>query len=108
MSSAAEVTTQTFEQEVLKSDIPVMVDFWAEWCGPCKMLAPAVDAIAEEFAGKMKVLKLDIDKDAAIASKYGVMSIPTLIIFKGGTIAEQIIGNQTKQKIIEKIQQHLS
>ncbi|WP_319586166.1 thioredoxin [uncultured Desulfobulbus sp.] len=108
MSSAAEVTTQTFEQEVLKSDMPVMVDFWAEWCGPCKMLAPAVDAIAEEFAGKLKVLKLDIDKDAAIASKYGVMSIPTLIIFKGGTIAEQIIGNQTKQKIIEKIQQHLS
>ncbi|MHB1455951.1 MAG: thioredoxin [Armatimonadota bacterium] len=108
MSSAAEVTTQSFEQEVLKSDIPVMVDFWAEWCGPCKMLAPAVDAIAEEFAGKLKVLKLDIDKDAAIASKYGVMSIPTLIIFKGGTIAEQIIGNQTKQKIIEKIQQHLS
>lgn len=108
MSSAAEVTTQSFEQEVLKSDIPVMVDFWAEWCGPCKMLAPAVDAIAEEFAGKLKVLKLDIDKDAAVASKYGVMSIPTLIIFKGGTIAEQIIGNQTKQKIIEKIQQHLS
>jgi thioredoxin 1 len=108
MSSAADVTTQTFEQEVLKSDMPVMVDFWAEWCGPCKMLAPAVDAIAEEFAGKLKVLKLNIDKDAAIASKYGVMSIPTLIIFKGGTIAEQIIGNQTKQKIIEKIQQHLS
>jgi thioredoxin 1 len=108
MSSAADVTAQNFDSEVLKSDIPVLVDFWAEWCGPCRMIAPSVDAIAEEFSGKMKVCKVNIDKEAVIAGKYGVMSIPTLILFKGGEVSEQIVGALPKQKIVEKIQPHLS
>ena len=108
MSSAADVTAQDFENEVLKSDIPALVDFWAEWCGPCKMIAPFVDAIAEEYAGKLKVRKLNIDKDATIAAKYGVMSIPTLVLFKGGEVVEQIVGALSQQKIVEKIQPHLT
>jgi thioredoxin 1 len=108
MSSTADVTAQDFDQEVLQSDIPVLVDFWAEWCGPCRMVAPSVDAIAEEYSGRLKVLKLNIDKDATVAAKYGVMSIPTLILFKGGEAAEQIVGALPKQKIEEKITPHLT
>lgn len=107
MSNAADVTAQDFDKEVLQSDIPVLVDFWAEWCGPCRMIAPAVDAIAGEYAGKLKVLKLNIDKEASVAGKYGVMSIPTLIVFKKGQVAEQIVGALPKQKIEEKITPHL-
>ena len=108
MSSAADVTAQDFDNEVLQSDTPVLVDFWAEWCGPCKMIAPSVDAVAEEYAGKLKVYKLDVDKDATIAAKYGVMSIPTLILFKGGEVVEQIVGTLPKQEIVEKISAHLT
>jgi thioredoxin 1 len=107
LSNAADVTAQDFEKEVLQSEIPVLVDFWADWCGPCRMIAPFVDAIAGEYAGKLKVLKLNIDTEAAVASKYGVMSIPTLILFKGGQAAEQIVGALPKQKIEEKITPHL-
>ena len=107
MSSAAEVVAQDFEKEVLQSEVPVLVDFWAEWCGPCRMIAPFVDAIAGEQAGKLKVLKLNIDKEASVAAKYGVMSIPTLILFKKGQVAEQIVGALPKQKIEEKIAPHL-
>jgi len=108
LSNAAEITAQDFDKEVLESEIPVLVDFWAEWCGPCRMIAPSVDAIAAEYAGKLKVLKLDIDKEASVAAKYGVMSIPTLIVFKKGQVAEQIVGAMPKQKIEEKITPHLS
>jgi len=107
LSSAAEVVAQDFEKEVLQSEVPVLVDFWAEWCGPCRMIAPFVDAIAGEQAGKLKVLKLNIDKEASVAAKYGVMSIPTLILFKKGQVAEQIVGALPKQKIEEKIAPHL-
>ena len=107
MSNAADVTAQDFETEVLQSEIPVLVDFWAEWCGPCRMIAPFVDAIAGEYAGRVKVLKLNIDKEASVAAKYGVMSIPTLILFKNGQAAEQIVGALPKQKIEEKIAPHL-
>jgi len=103
MSAAAAVTTDNFEDEVLKCDIPVMVDFWAEWCGPCKALAPTVDQIAEEYAGKMKVLKLDVQTEAATASKYGVSSIPTLLVFKAGEIADRIVGMQPKKNITDRI-----
>jgi thioredoxin 1 len=107
MSAALEVNAGNFESEVLKSDLPVLVDFWAEWCGPCRMIAPSIDAIAEEFAGKLQVRKLNIDKEPSLAGKYGVMSIPTLIIFKNGKIADQIVGALPKQDIVSKITPHL-
>lgn len=108
MSNATDVTAQNFDQEVLQSDIPVLVDFWAEWCGPCRMLAPTVDAIAGEYSGRLKVCKVDIDKDPSIAGRYGIMSIPTLILFKGGNIAEQMVGMLPKQTLVERIQPHLT
>jgi len=108
MSSPAEVTAQNFDKEVLQADIPVLVDFWAEWCGPCKMIAPSVSAIAEEYAGKLKVLKLNVDTEATVAARYGIMSIPTLVLFKGGEVAEQIAGALPKQKIVERILRHFS
>lgn len=100
---APAVNADSFEQEVLKSDIPVMVDFWAEWCGPCKALSPTVDAIADEYLGKIKVYKVDVQSEAALASKYGVSSIPTLLIFKGGEIADRMVGLQPKPNITGRI-----
>jgi thioredoxin 1 len=108
MSSAADVTAQDFDKEVTESEIPVLVDFWAEWCGPCRMIAPAVDAVAGDYAGKLKVLKLNIDKEPSVAAKFGVMSIPTLILFKKGQVVEQIVGAMPKQKIEEKVSPHLT
>jgi len=102
------VTDNTFETEVLKSELPVLVDFWAEWCGPCKMIAPAVEELAKSYDGKMKFAKLDVDNNNKIALQYGVMSIPTLIIFKDGQEKERIIGavakGQLEKKIIPNIQ----
>ena len=103
MSAAPAVTGDQFEEQVLKSEIPVMVDFWAEWCGPCKALSPTVDAIAEEYAGKIKVFKLDVQTEAAVASKYGVSSIPTLLIFKAGEVADRLVGLQPKGNITARI-----
>jgi len=103
MSAAASITADKFEDEVIKSEIPVMVDFWAEWCGPCKALAPTIDQIAEEYAGKMKVYKLDVQTEAALASKYGVSSIPTLLIFKEGDVVDRIVGLQPKKNITDRI-----
>lgn len=103
MSNASEITAQDFDKEVLQSDIPVLVDFWAEWCGPCKMIAPSIDAIAAEYAGKLKVLKANIDKEPSIASKFGIMSIPTLMVFKDGKAVQQIVGAMPKQAIVDKI-----
>lgn len=107
MSNAQAVTAEDFEKEVLQSEIPVLVDFWAEWCGPCRALAPTVDDIANETAGKLKVVKLDTDKAPSVAAKYGIMSIPTLIIFKKGDVVEQLVGMMPKQKIMEKVTPHL-
>jgi thioredoxin 1 len=107
MSSAIAVTTSTFDAEVLQSPIPVLVDFWAVWCGPCKAIAPHVDAIAEEYAGKLKVMKLDVDSDQDIAARYGIMGIPALLLFKGGEVVTQIVGAQPKDSIIKQIQGHL-
>jgi thioredoxin 1 len=104
MSNAAAVTTASFEQDVLQSPIPVLVDFWAVWCGPCRMVAPHVDAIAAELAGKVKVVKVDVDSEPEIAGRFGIMSIPTLMIFKDGKEADRIIGAVPKSVISNKLQ----
>lgn len=93
------ITKENFEEEVLKSDIPVLVDFWASWCGPCKMLAPIVAQIAEEQEGKVKVGKINVDEQQELAAQFRVMSIPTLIVFKGGEAVAQSVGVQPKEQI---------
>lgn len=104
MSAVAAVSTADFDAQVLQSEMPVLVDFWAVWCSPCRAIAPAVDAVAQEYAGKAKVLKLDVDENPEIAGRYGVQSIPTLMIFKGGQkVGELVGGRNTKQSISEAL-----
>lgn len=100
--SLLQLTTDNFSQEVLESDIPVLVDFYADWCGPCKMLAPVVDEIANEYKDKIKVVKLNIDEATEIATKYSVMSIPTLILFKDGNDVNKIVGFRSKDAIVSE------
>lgn len=100
-------TDSNFKKEVLESSIPVLVDFWANWCGPCKMIAPIVDELAMEYAGKMKIGKVDVDENSSVASQYGVMSIPTLIFFKGGKIMDQVSGALNKSSLKQKIEENL-
>ena len=99
MAHPLEVTDATFDEEVLNSDIPVLVDFWAEWCGPCKMIAPIVSDLSTEYEGRMKVTKLDVDSNPQAALKYGVRGIPTLLIFKGGSPVDQIVGAVPRGKL---------
>jgi len=96
-------TDDTFETEVLKSELPVLIDFWAVWCGPCRMIAPIVEEMATEFSGKAKIGKLDVDQNQQTAIKYGVRSIPTLLIFKGGVVKDTIIGAVPKAQIVQKL-----
>ena len=98
-ASAIEFTEDNFNSEVESSDMPVVVDFWAEWCGPCKMLSPTIDAIAEKYNGKVKVGKVNVDKDPALAQKYSVMGIHNILIFSNGTVHEQLIGNVPESDI---------
>uniref|UniRef100_A0A832I0N9 Thioredoxin n=1 Tax=Eiseniibacteriota bacterium TaxID=2212470 RepID=A0A832I0N9_UNCEI len=107
MGNAIAVTERNFDTEVLQSPVPVLVDFWAAWCGPCRAIAPVVEELASEYAGKMKVMKLDVDENQDIAIRYGVQSIPTLILFKGGDAAVRIVGAYPKAAILSKIQPHL-
>ncbi|MCJ7554834.1 MAG: thioredoxin [Ignavibacteriaceae bacterium] len=97
------ITDDNFEKEVLNSDLPVLIDFWAVWCGPCKIIAPVVEQLAEEYSGKLKVGKLDVDSNQEASIKYGVRSIPTLLIFKNGQVKETIIGAIPKAQIVQKI-----
>jgi len=103
MSDLLEVTDDNFETEIVKSDIPVMVDFWAEWCGPCKMVGPVVEELSKEYAGKIKIGKMDVDQNQQTPAKFGIRSIPTLILFKGGEVAQTIVGAQPKSYIEEEL-----
>jgi thioredoxin 1 len=103
-----ELNEINFEQEVLKANMPVLVDFWAVWCGPCKMIAPIVDELAIEYDGKLKIGKVDVDNNQQIAMQYGIRSIPTLLVFKSGKVVEQIVGAAPKKSLIEKLSKHLN
>jgi thioredoxin 1 len=103
-----EVTDATFDQEVLQSAQPVLVDFWAVWCGPCKAIAPAVDGVAATYAGKLKVAKVNVDQNGATPSRYGVRGIPALLFFKGGKVADQIVGYVPQSVIEEKVKSLLA
>ena len=104
----SDVSDQTFEIEVLRAATPVLVDFWASWCSPCRSLAPTVDRLAEEFGGRLKVVKLDIDESAAMTNRFDIKSIPTLILFKDGSERDRLIGNQPKEAIAQMIERHVA
>ena len=107
MSNVIELNDSNFDDEVVKSDKPVLVDFWAEWCGPCKMIAPSVEKISEEYSDKLKVGKLDVDSNPNISSTFGIRSIPTLLIFKNGSPVDQIVGAVSKEVISAKVDSHI-
>jgi len=107
MSNAIPVTDTSFDAEVLKSGTPVLVDFWAPWCGPCRAVGPTVDAIAEEFSGRVKVVKLNTDEEQQVAIKYGVVNIPTLMLFKNGEMVERVMGNRPKAELAALVSRHV-
>jgi thioredoxin 1 len=100
-------TDQNFESEVLKSDKPVLVDFWAEWCAPCRMMAPTVEALAEQYAARAKVGKLNVDENQSVTARYQIRGIPTLLVFKNGEIQEQYVGATSKDVIVKMLERHL-
>ncbi|MBW4493773.1 MAG: thioredoxin [Oscillatoria princeps RMCB-10] len=107
MSAAAQVTDATFEKEVIESAVPVLVDFWAPWCGPCRMVAPVVDEIAEQYEGRVKVVKINTDDNPSVASRYGIRSIPTLMIFKEGQRVDMVVGAVPKTTLATTLEKHI-
>ena len=108
MGNSVKVTSQTWEQEILKSAAPVMVDFWAEWCGPCRMIAPTVEELAVEYDGKLKVCKLNTDENPDVAGRYQIMGIPSLLFFKDGKLIDKVVGAASKKQFKDKIDGILS
>lgn len=106
-SEVVELTDSNFESEILQSDVPALVDFWAVWCGPCKQIAPTVDALAGEYKGKIKVGKLNVDDHMQVPQKYGIRSIPTLLIFKGGQVVSQVVGAVPRSKLEDELKKHM-
>ena len=107
MANPVHITDSTFDAEVLKSDIPVLTDFWAEWCGPCKAIAPILNQIAEEYEGRIKITKVDVDQSNQTAMQFGVQSIPTMILFKNGQPVERLVGAMPKDRLLSRIEPHL-
>jgi len=107
MAHPVAVSDNSFENEVVQSTQPVLVDFWAEWCGPCRMIAPILENLAEEYAGNLKIAKLDVDNNPAISMKFGVQSIPTMILFKDGKEVERVIGYMPKERLLNRIRPHI-
>jgi len=107
MSTAVQVTDASFKQDVLESKVPVLVDFWAPWCGPCRMVAPVVDEIAQQYEGQVKVVKLNTDENPNVASQYGIRSIPTLMIFKDGQRVDMVVGAVPKTTLANTLEKYL-
>ncbi len=107
MVDVLHVTDADFEQEIIKSEIPVMVDFWAEWCGPCKIVGPTVEELAKDYAGKVKIAKMDVDKNRETPTRFGIRNIPTLILFKNGEVVETIVGAHPKSHLEEELKKIL-
>ncbi|OGR66278.1 MAG: thioredoxin [Elusimicrobia bacterium GWB2_63_22] len=108
MSNEIQVTDANFEAEVIKSPLPVLVDFWAPWCGPCRMVGPVIDELAKEYAGKVKVCKLNTDENQDTAGKYQISAIPTMLLFKGGKLVEQLVGLQPKEELKKHLDELLA
>jgi thioredoxin 1 len=106
--NVVQLTDATFEEDVLQSTMPVLIDFWAVWCGPCRMVAPVVEELADDYAGKIKVGKLDVDNNPKSAMNYGVRSIPTLLLFKNGEVVDSVIGAVPKQNLVKMLDKHLT
>jgi thioredoxin 1 len=107
MAANLAMTTSEFDQQVLQSEVPVLIDFWAEWCGPCKAIGPSIEQLAADYNGKAKVYKVDVDKEGDLAERYGIMSIPALLVFKGGKEVDRMVGAAPKPQIAALIDRHL-
>ncbi|MGV3614422.1 MAG: thioredoxin [Fimbriimonas sp.] len=107
MAANLAMTGSDFEQQVLQSDVPVLIDFWAEWCGPCKAIGPSIEQLAQDYAGRAKVYKVDVDREGDLAQRFGIMSIPALIVFKGGKEVDRMVGAAPKPQIAALIDRHI-